>query len=169
MSARQNKKQRKGRNNANNRERTVTTLTEDPNTPFLVPTSSEEPAGATVMSSPFSVASSAGNPNNVPPANYQVPGSFGYGYNNFVGPIHGNVHHPQHQQQQQQPFYSSQQQQQTIQLPLGKNDLEILEKLKEMIKNGQHEAYKAIPQPAALASIYLGPHSQSQVPHHPEQ
>src|SRR5258708_2231582 len=42
MSTRQNnKKQRKGRNNANNRERTVTTLTEDPNTPYLIPTPSE--------------------------------------------------------------------------------------------------------------------------------
>lgn len=170
MSARQNKKQRKGRNNANNRERTVTTLTEDPNTPFLVPTSSEEPAGANLMSSPFSVASSsAGNPNNIPPAAYQLPGNFGFGYNNFVGPMHGNVHHQQHQSQQQ-PFYQSQQQQQQQpNLPVGKNDLEILEKLKEMIKNGQHEAYKAIPQPAALANIYLGPHSQPQVPNHPEQ
>jgi hypothetical protein len=177
MSARQNKKQRKGRNNANNRERTVTTLTEDPNTPFLVPTSSEEPAGANIMSSPFSVASSsAGNPNNIPPAAYQMPGNFGFGYNNFVGPMHGSVHHQQHQpqqqqqQQQQQPFYPPQQQpQQQLNLPLGQNDLEILEKLKEMIKNGQHEAYKAVPQPAALASIYLGPNSQAQVPYHPEQ
>lgn len=171
MSARQNKKQRKGRNNANNRERTVTTLTEDPNTPYLVPTPSEEPAGANLMSSPFSVASSsAGNPSNIPPAAYQIPGTFAFGFNNYAGPMHGSVHHQQHQQQQQpQQFYASQQQQ-TI-LPPGKNDLEVLEKLKEMIKNGQHEFYRAVPQPAALASIYLGPNStsQPQVPHHPEQ
>jgi hypothetical protein len=165
MSARQNKKQRKGRNNANNRERTVTTLTEDPNTPYLVPTPSEEPAGANLMSSPFSVASSsAGNANNGP---YQMPGNYAFGYNNFQGPIHGNVHHQPHQQ----PFYSTQQQQQQPLLPPGQNDLEVLEKLKEMIKNGQHEFYRAVPQPAALASIYLGPNAttQPQVPHHPEQ
>lgn len=168
MSARQNKKQRKGRNNANNRERTVTTLTEDPNTPYLVPTPSEEPAGANLMSSPFSVASSsAGNTNNGP---YQIPGNYAFGgYSNFQGPIHGSVHHQQHQSHQQ-PFYPAQQQQQPI-LPPGQNDLEVLEKLKEMIKNGQHEFYRAVPQPAALASIYLGPNTttQSQVSHHPEQ
>jgi hypothetical protein len=38
----------------------------------------------------------------------------------------------------------------------AKNDLEILERLKERIKNGQHEVYRAIPQPAILASLYLG-------------
>ena len=165
MSARQNKKQRKGRNNANNRERTVTTLTEDPNTPYLVPTPSEEPAGAALMSSPFSVASSsAGNANNGP---YQMPGNYAFGYSNFQGPIHGNVH-PQQHQPHQQPFYSQQQQ---PMLPPGQNDLEVLEKLKEMIKNGQHEFYRAVPQPTALASIYLGPNaaSQAQVVHHPEQ
>lgn len=40
--------------------------------------------------------------------------------------------------------------------PSGPNDLEILENLKEMIKNGQHEHYRAKPDPHALASIYLG-------------
>jgi hypothetical protein len=44
----------------------------------------------------------------------------------------------------------------SIVLPPGKNDLEILENLKQIIKNGQHEFYRAIPQPAALASLYLG-------------
>jgi hypothetical protein len=168
MSARQNKKQRKGRNNANNRERTVTTLTEDPNTPFLVPTPSEEPAGNNPMSSPFSVASSsAGNANNGP---YQMPGNYAFGYNNFQGPMHGNVHQQPHQPHQP-PFYSAQPQQQQPILPPGQNDLEVLEKLKELIKNGQHEFYRAVPQPAALASLYLGLNAapQTQVPHHPEQ
>ena len=41
-------------------------------------------------------------------------------------------------------------------LPPGKNDLEILENLKQIIKNGQHDFYRAIPQPTALASLYLG-------------
>ncbi|KAJ3507669.1 hypothetical protein NMY22_g16857 [Coprinellus aureogranulatus] len=44
----------------------------------------------------------------------------------------------------------------SIVLPPGKNDLEILENLKQIIKNGQHEFYRAIPQPEALASLYLG-------------
>lgn len=150
MSARQNKKRGKGRNNANNRERTVTTLREDPNTPYLVPTPCEEPPGSTLMSSPFSASSPTGHPSSA----YQPPGS----YNTLAyNPTFGPVLHPQQ-------FY----QQPQVILPPGKNDLEILEKLKEMIKNGQHELYRAVPQPAALASIYLGPHA-SQVPHHPEQ
>ncbi|KAI9571627.1 hypothetical protein HD554DRAFT_2168885 [Boletus coccyginus] len=41
-------------------------------------------------------------------------------------------------------------------LPTVKNDLEILEDLKSTIKDGQHEFYRAVPQPAALASIYMG-------------
>lgn len=52
-------------------------------------------------------------------------------------------------------------------LPPGKNDLEILENLKTIIKEGQHEFYRAVPQPAALASLYLGPLPQVQP--HPEQ
>lgn len=171
MSTRQNKK-RKGRNNVNNRERTVTTLTEDPNTSFLVPTPSEEPAGANLMSSPFSVTSSSGGgpPSNIPASpGFQMTGNYYNvpGYNSYLGPpvgppIHGQNVHPQHPQQHQQ-FFS------TTNLPAGQNDLEVLEKLKEKIKSGQHEIYRAIPQPTALASIYLGPTAQSQVPHHPEQ
>ncbi|KAF9241770.1 hypothetical protein BU15DRAFT_73119 [Melanogaster broomeanus] len=51
------------------------------------------------------------------------------------------------------------------------DDLEILENLKAMIKNGQHEIYQAIPKPAVLAALYQGPlqPGQSQVPPHPEQ
>lgn len=71
------------------------------------------------------------------------------------------------------PFQYYPQQQQNVQLPPGKNDLEILEKLKDMIKNNQHDVFKPIPNPAALASIYMGPRtgttSVSQVPPHPEQ
>ncbi|KAH0828091.1 hypothetical protein J3R83DRAFT_3750 [Lanmaoa asiatica] len=115
MSTRQNKK-RKGRNHVNNRERTVTTFTEDPNTAFLVPLSSEDPPA--VLSSPFS------------------PSSFSMNYQNYITP-------------QQQQFF------QPV-LPPGKNDLEILENLKTIIKDGQHEFYRAVPQPAALASLYVG-------------
>jgi len=141
MSARQNKK-RKGRNNLNNRERTVTTFTEDPNTSFLVPLPSEEPA---VMSN---------NPNNVP---FQIPPNFGISYN-YMAP---QPQQPQQQQPQQPQFFPSQ-----VMLPPGKNDLEVLENLKTMIKEGQHEFYRAIPQPAALASLYLGPTAGQP---HPEQ
>lgn len=59
-------------------------------------------------------------------------------------------------QQKQQP------QQQPSRVPSTQNDLEILVKLKESIKNGQHDFYRAIPSPAALASIYLGPNALPQ-------
>ncbi|KIJ60076.1 hypothetical protein HYDPIDRAFT_43625 [Hydnomerulius pinastri MD-312] len=164
MSARQNKK-RKGRNNVNNRERTVTTFTEDPNTSFLVPLASEEPAGgapANLMSSPFSVASSSGGAGNNQGSHFQLAqGNFSMPYTGYMTPLHAQ------QQQQQQQFY-----QQPSMLPPGKNDLEVLENLKTMIKEGQHEFYRAIPQPAALAALYMGPHQHhhgGQVPPHPEQ
>ncbi|KAG6856286.1 hypothetical protein H0H87_005769 [Tephrocybe sp. NHM501043] len=148
MSARQNKKQRKGRNNPNTRERTVTTLTEDPNTPYLVPLPSEEPAG-TLMSSPFSVASSsAGNaPSSSayqPPSNYEA-----FAFTDFTH--QPQFFSPQAQQQQQQPGKVP-----AVQLP-GANDLERLENLKNIIKTNQHSNYRPIPQPAALAAHYLGP------------
>ena len=41
-------------------------------------------------------------------------------------------------------------------LPPGKNDLDILQNLKQIIKDGQHPFFRAVPQPAALASIYMG-------------
>jgi len=49
----------------------------------------------------------------------------------------------------------------------GKGNLEILENLKSIIKDGQHEFYRAVPQPAALASIYMGHIPQGQT--HPDQ
>ena len=124
MSARQNKK-RKARVHVNNRERTVTTFTEDPNTSFLVPLSSEEPPAT--LSSPFSAS------------------SFSMPFQNYIP--------------QQQQFYQP--------LPPGKSDLDILENLKTIIKEGQHEFYRAVPQPAALASLYMG-HIPQGVPH-PDQ
>ncbi|KAG6899408.1 hypothetical protein C0995_006029 [Termitomyces sp. Mi166 len=149
MSARQNKKQRKGRNNPNNRERTVTTLTEDPNSSYLIPLSSEDPPGA-LMSSPFSISSSAGNgPSS---SAYQPPSSYeAYGYADF-----SSQSQIISQQVQQQP-----QQQQAPPVP-GKNDLERLQNLKNIIKANQHANYRPIAQPAALASLYLGPIPTSQ-------
>jgi hypothetical protein len=42
-------------------------------------------------------------------------------------------------------------------LPPGQGDLEALERLKEFIKNNQHEIFRAVPRPAALAKLYKGP------------
>lgn len=113
-------------------------------------TSCEENPTQCLMSSPFSVTSSPGGNNNAVPPRFAVP----YSYN--MAPVH---------HQQRQSFYHH-----TSMLPPGKNDLEALESLKTMIKDGQHEFYRAYPQPAALASLYLGPPTGlSQAPPHPEQ
>lgn len=134
MATRQNKK-RKGRQNVINRERTVTQLTEDPNTTFSVPSSSEDQQHNPRFN----------NTNNS--AQFS-------GFNNYM-------HNPNYA-----PAPDAY-------LPPGQNDLEVLEKLKETIKNGQHEFFRAVPQPSALARVYLGsssPHNaSSQVPPHPEQ
>jgi hypothetical protein len=53
-------------------------------------------------------------------------------------------------------------------LPPGQGDLEALERLKEFIKNNQHEFFRAVPRPSALLSLYKGP-LPSLVPSHPEQ
>ncbi|KAH9484773.1 hypothetical protein JR316_0001675 [Psilocybe cubensis] len=182
MSTRQNKKQRKGRNNAMNRERTVTTLTEDPNTPYLVPTPSEEPAPNLLMAPQFSGSMSGGGKmhNNIamgPPTHtYQMQNNFGqYGFGSgSFGPMpqqHVNQPQPQpqqHSQQQQQMFsptqkYNKPQQRvpvpdvrPKVPLPPGKNDLEILQNLKKMIIEGQHPLYKAVPAPMSLARLYKG-------------
>ncbi len=55
-------------------------------------------------------------------------------------------------------------------LPRGQGDLEALERLKETIKNNQHEVYRATPQLDVLARLYKGP--LSSLPpssSHPEQ
>ncbi|KIM83433.1 hypothetical protein PILCRDRAFT_443724 [Piloderma croceum F 1598] len=144
MASRQNRK-KKGRANQQNRERTVTTLTEGPNPQFLVPTPSEEPAGAN-MSSPFSVSSSSGaGPNNsIPNGGYQNFAYSGPPYSsNYMGPTQhgGNIQQPQFYQQQPN-------------LPPGRDDLEILENLKAQIKSGQHNRFKATAQPEALLTVY---------------
>ncbi|KAI0058736.1 hypothetical protein BV25DRAFT_1191972 [Artomyces pyxidatus] len=174
MSTRQNKK----RKAKPNRERTVTTLTgaDDQVThrpsqnSFLVPTTPDDSAGpSNPMSSPFSVASSSGGPtvganntNSVPHTNFQIPASYSaFPYGSFTTPIHPS----QQQHPQQNPFYPSQA------LPPGQSDLELLERLKETIKNNQHEIFRAFPQPAALASLYKGPiqATQTPLPPHPDQ
>lgn len=146
MSARQNKKQRKGRSNVHQRERTVTTLTEDPNTHYLVPTPSEEPARVSLSF------------NNPKMQNIQMGSSFGsYQYGSYP-PFNIISQQQQTLPQQPQPQSQPQQQSQPMKptLPPGKNDLDILQNLKQIIKDGQHPFFRAVPQPATLASIYMG-------------
>ncbi|KAI0075863.1 hypothetical protein K474DRAFT_1663752 [Panus rudis PR-1116 ss-1] len=158
MSTRQNKK-RKSRSNVLNRERTVTTLTEGPESTFLIPTPTEEPApAASIMPPPFS---SSNQPPNMA-SNFSPFGPFPNYHPNYIpGPMSGS------------PFQQSPQFFPQAQGPPGKSDLELLERLKEMIKNNQHELFRPVPQPAALASLYLGPRNASangsHVPPHPEQ
>ncbi|KAF5346318.1 hypothetical protein D9758_011532 [Tetrapyrgos nigripes] len=170
MSARINKLKPRKRNT--HRERTVTELTPSVDTSFSTTTTTNNnnlsdidlAAANSDQLLPAFVAASAASTANLNQPNSMLPGNFGFGFNNFVGPMHSNM------QQQQQPFFHPQQQpqpQHNMQSipPPGQNDLEILENLKETIKKGQHDFYRALPQPQALQSIYLGP---SKVPH-PEQ
>ncbi|PCH35938.1 hypothetical protein WOLCODRAFT_81620, partial [Wolfiporia cocos MD-104 SS10] len=152
MQAARQKQKRKGRS-VINRERTVTTLTEGESALF-VSTPSDDP----LVSSPFSVSSSAG-PNMSP--GFQMPNNFAaFPYNGYMAPMPAPNYAPQHDHQQ---FFHR-----PPGPPSAQNDLEVLEKLKETIKNGQHEFFRAVPQPAALANLYMGPRS-SRVPPHPEQ
>ncbi|KAI0088073.1 hypothetical protein BDY19DRAFT_951813 [Irpex rosettiformis] len=157
MSARLSKK-RKGRGNQINRERTVTTLTEGSEGSFMT---AEEPP-LNITSSPFSVASSSTGPSATISPSFSMssgfpPFSYGYVPGTVIQtPTFGQSAQPAH-------FYPAQS------LPPGQNDLEILERLKETIKNNQHELFTPTPRPAALASVYLGPNNLSRVPPHPEQ
>ncbi|KAI9067507.1 hypothetical protein FKP32DRAFT_1588498 [Trametes sanguinea] len=107
------------------------------------------------------------------------PLSFSSTVNAFpMTPLTGPPFHPQHspphffpshQPQSQPPLVNQAPSQQA--LTPGQSDLEILERLKETIKKNQHEIFRPVPQPAALASVYLGPKPPlpSLVPPHPEQ
>ena len=185
MATRQNKK-RKGRNNAPPRERTVTTLTDGTDGPFMS-SPVDDHTSASLMSPPFSVnvntpISAAAQPPGISPAPFPIPpfsspfSSYSFAHMPPVAPsIGGPFQQPPHfYSPAAMPGFNHSQQQQhpSTVLPPGQNDLEILERLKETIKNNHHELYRPIPQPAALASVYLGPKSSSapsQVPPHPEQ
>ncbi|KAI0313152.1 hypothetical protein OF83DRAFT_1065995 [Amylostereum chailletii] len=167
MSTRQNKK----RKAKPTRERTVTTLTgvdEDDN-PLLrpslsfhmsMPPSVDDPSlTAKLMSSPFSIASSSGGGGGVPPAFQSMQSDYpDFAYAQFMDPMQ----HISHQQAQFFPNPS---------LPPGQSDLEVLERLKEAIKNNQHDIFRAFPRPDVLASLYQGSVNTplSTVPPHPEQ
>ncbi|KAJ3808445.1 hypothetical protein F5876DRAFT_7652, partial [Lentinula aff. lateritia] len=81
------------------------------------------------------------------------PSTFGFGYNSFVGPMNpgGVTAQQKHLSSSSSTYYN-----QPL-LPPGKSDLEILENLKERIKKGQHEFFRATPMPELLAGLYLGP------------
>ncbi|KAI0779258.1 hypothetical protein C8Q74DRAFT_1216823 [Fomes fomentarius] len=185
MATRQNKK-RKGRNNAPPRERTVTTLTDGPDGPFM--SSPADDSSASLMSPPFSVSSPIPpspqppgiTPSPFPLQPFSAPFPYSFSHMPSIGSSLSGSFQPQAPPPQ---FFSSQpsaiQQstplapsQQPADLPQGQNDLEILERLKETIKSNQHELFRPIPQPAALAGVFLGPRStlvSSHVPPHPEQ
>ncbi|KAF7980374.1 hypothetical protein HWV62_38837 [Athelia sp. TMB] len=167
MATRQHRR-KKGLVAQDSKERTVTTSSEDPNSSLLVPTPSEQAAISGVpMSSPFSVASSSGGHNTTstttttPNGNYQ-PGNFSYSnysHGNGNGASYDGT--PIHPQQHQQ-FDAS------VPLPTmppGRNDLEILEKLKAQIKAGQHERFQPRPAPSALLKLYQDGIKSQAAPH----
>ncbi|KAI0699887.1 hypothetical protein C8T65DRAFT_658882 [Cerioporus squamosus] len=173
MATRQNKK-RKGRNNAPPRERTVTTLTDGADGPFMS-SPVDEHTSASLMSPPFAVSTPippVAQPPGISPAPFPIPpfsAPFSYSFSHMppVAPFQPPQFFPQAIHPQSPVLNHSQ-----PSLPPGQNDLEILERLKETIKSNHHEFFRPVPQPAALASIYLGPKSSSapsHVPPHPEQ
>ncbi|KAF9259252.1 hypothetical protein L218DRAFT_845447, partial [Marasmius fiardii PR-910] len=141
MSARQNKKQRKGRNPHQHRERTVTTLTGDSDTVFS--TNHHHLTNSTSKSEDLVQGTTL-------PHTYN-PAISGYSFNTY----------PPNMNQQAQ--YMNQNH---VTLPPGENDLEKLENLKQIIKSGQHELYTTVPNPVALAQLYLGDIDSSQQVRH---
>ncbi|KAI0744330.1 hypothetical protein C8Q80DRAFT_1258371 [Daedaleopsis nitida] len=165
MATRQNKK-RKGRSNAPPRERTVTTLTDGADGPFSS-SPDDEHSSVSLLSTPFSVTSPIsasaqppGIPGSFPLQPFSNPFPYPFATMSSMGPPYPHQQHPfapvAPDDSPPSPSFSV------------ANDLRVLEKLKETIKNNQHGLYRPIPQPAALASLYLGPGS-SHVPPHPEQ
>lgn len=174
MATRQHKR-KKGQAAHDTRERTFITFNEDPDNSHIVPTQAKQPEPSIgPMSSPFSVASSSGGHNTnstnntTPNGNYQ---SGNYAYSNY-GNENGNGNeskmsydggHTYTQQHQQLNTFVS-----LPAMPSGKNDLEILEKLKAQIKAGQHERFQPKPAPGALLKIYQDGIKAQGAPH-PQQ
>lgn len=153
MATRQNKK-RKGRGNVINRERTVTTLTEGSEGSFMP----SEDSHASLMSSPFSVASSATNASTISPG-FSMTASFppfSYGYMSTMSADN------------QGPLFNPQMTSAEYYADSEPNDVEILERLKETIKANQHNFFRPQPHTQLLARTYIG-YQGSQVPPHPEQ
>ena len=187
MSARQNKKRRGNLNRA----RTLTTqdITSDlQQSPFNL---TQTIAVDAPLTSPFSVTSSPGSLGNPapthgphttsspspfppsrrrlrlrrrPPLPLQRRPNSGSDHDSYAPRAPPGMQHPQRAQFAPDPA-----------LPRGQGDLEALERLKETIKNNQHEIFRATPRIDALASLYHGPlgsllpPSSLSVPPHPEQ
>ncbi|KAI0646020.1 hypothetical protein C8Q79DRAFT_729822 [Trametes meyenii] len=178
MATRQNKK-RKGRGNAPPRERTVTTLTDGPEGSFQPSPQLpdiEEPTSAALLSPPFSVSSplTAGPSPALSASPYLSSFSAPFSYSFNMPPVAAPPFQPQRASPQffpppPQPIPQSVPAQQPA--LSGQSDLEILERLKETIKNNQHAIFRPIPRPDALLSVYLGPKTTASyhVPPHPEQ
>lgn len=165
---------RKARSNIQ-RDRTVTELVEDPDTRQLLFTTREESATAIahqqaqqqlaqqqreLQNQPTQSPNSFLGPPVMAPS---YPPPFPYGP---YGPPHMPYGPPQHPPM---AYYNEDEQMMSHMAAMsatpipGDNDLEVLENLKRMIKNGQHEIYRPIPRPDALANLYMGPHpSQGQ-------
>ncbi|KAJ3751546.1 hypothetical protein DFH05DRAFT_1386780 [Lentinula detonsa] len=146
------------------RDRTVTTLTGNNDNQEPPPPSSAASNISIGFNDDFQVfspvntgAASLGNLhfNQVEVAAAAMSPNFGFGFNSFVGPMNSNSH-PSNSQQNVSSYHT----QPTPMLPPGKPDLEILENLKERIKRGQHEFFRATPMPELLAELYLGPSAQ---------
>ncbi|KAH9055565.1 hypothetical protein EDB87DRAFT_1834143 [Lactarius vividus] len=176
MSARQNKKRRGNLN----RTRTLTQRSSFNLTQTI--------AVAAPLTSPFPVASSPANPaptngphtpsspspfppsrrrfrlRRRPPLPLQRPPHSGSDHDSYAPRAPPRMQHPQQAHFVPDPA-----------LPRGQGDLEALERLKETIKNNQHEIFRATPRLDVLASLYQGPlgsllpPSSLSVPPHPEQ
>lgn len=180
MTTRQNTRPHRGRGGGPPRERTYTTLTNfsiptavnggpGPATFLTATTASavDDPSAAnnSIMSSPFSVASSADGSPKYKLYDFSNPAHAYTPYHHGVASMQPGAASGTYGQQQslQQPpqFYTP-----PAPPPPGQNDLELLERLKEVIKNNQHDIFRPIPQPAALASLIIG---SSTAATHPEQ
>ncbi|KAI0029466.1 hypothetical protein K488DRAFT_88698 [Vararia minispora EC-137] len=127
------------------RERTVTTLTGSDN--LLDNGHGRDRAGPSLSyhGSADDLTSPSGGFPGFPSMQTELGGSFGlppFSHGPTQQPI---IHHPQ-----QTTFFPS------PSLPAGQADLDALQRLKDVIKNGQHEIFRAIPQPTVLANLYKG-------------
>jgi hypothetical protein len=163
------------------RDRTVTTLEQAPDAPFLVPTPTVEPASSFHPKQQCSTLTTAVTPAIPNPGGSVFPHQLSFSATPFsfafspeqsmhpfnqqqFSPFYNNNLAEQQQQQQQQEqevqrqqgLYIGQRQANTFG-PSANHDLQLLEHLKESIKSGQHALFRPIPNPEALASIYLGP------------
>ncbi|KAH9054286.1 hypothetical protein EDB87DRAFT_1646808 [Lactarius vividus] len=162
MSARQNKK-RRGNLNRSSFNLTQTIAVAAPLTsPFPVASSPANPAptnGPHTPSSPspFPPSRRRFRLRRRPPLPLQRPPHSGSDHDSYAPRAPPRMQHPQQAHFVPDPA-----------LPRGQGDLEALERLKETIKNNQHEIFRATPTARRPLGSLLPPSSLS-VPPHPEQ